>query len=108
MSEEVIAKPAAALFREHPAQLCWGFLLLVEEQAREKRQPVFTFLAEVARPAVLAVRDVITDTARRAEDGERLVDRLVADGAITPANALELRDLFTELATEAREGRVIR
>lgn len=96
------------LYREHPAQLCWGFLLLVEEQAREKHQLVFTFLAQVARPAVLTVREVIQEIVREAGEGTTLVDEVAKDGVITTTEARQIRGLFEEIETEAREGRVIR
>ena len=96
------------LYREHPAQLCWGFLLLVEEQARETHQLIFGFLAEVARPAVLTVREVIQEVARDAGEGAILVDEVAEDGVITPTEARQIRGLFEEIETEAKEGRVIR
>ena len=97
-----------SLTRDHPAQLCWGFLLEVEEQARLKHQLVFTFLADCARPAVLTVCDVFREIVRDAGNGETLVDEVALDGVITTTEARQLRGLFAEIGTEAREGRVVR
>lgn len=98
---------STTLIADHPAQLCWGFVLEVERLAVERRQLVFSFLADCARPAVLTVREVFKELVREAGEGEMLVEEVARDGKITETEAKQLRDLFSEIGTEAREGRVI-
>ena len=82
-------------------------MLEVDRLAQVKRQLVFSFLADCARPAVLTVREVFCELVREAGEGEMLVEEVARDGKITATEAKQLRDLFAEMGTEAREGRVV-
>lgn len=93
---------------DHPSQLCWGFVLAVEEQGRRCGQSVFGFLADCARPAVLTVKEVFAEIEREAVEAVTLGDEYIADGRIDQKEWAALRRRLVEMGEEARDERVIK
>ena len=92
----------------HPIQAVFGGLLLGEELARKTGQLSLAVLCDQAAEWADTAREVFAEIVRDAGGGELLVDEVARDGHITPTEARQLRGIFEEIETEAREGRVIR
>lgn len=91
----------------HPVQSVFGGLLLGEELARKTGQLSLVVICDAAAEWADSAREVFAEIVRDAGAGELLVDEVAKDGVITPSEARQLRGLFEEIATEAREGRVL-
>jgi hypothetical protein len=96
-----------ALAEQHPVQLVMGGLLLAEELAAKDRQLSLACLCDMAAEWCDSARAVFAEIAADAGCGETLVDEVAKDGVITPTEARQLRGLFEEIGTEAREGRIV-
>ena len=92
---------------EHPAQLCWGFLVEVREQAIRSNQAVFKFLADVARPDVLEVRELFREIANDTIECEQIVAEVAADGVITFDEVGRVKGKLRVTRIEAQEGRIL-
>lgn len=97
----------STLVPAHPIQAVFGGLLLGEELARKTGQLSLAVLCEQAMEWADTAREVFSEIVRDAGAGEVLVDDVAKDGVITPTEANQLRGIFAEIETEAREGRVI-
>lgn len=97
----------SALAHSHPIQAVFGGLLLGEELARKNGQLSLAVLCASAAEWADTARDVFAEIVRDAGAGELLVDEVAKDGHITPKEARQLRGIFEEIETEAREVRVL-
>jgi len=94
------------LASHHPVQLVIGEMLIQSDLATKGRQLTFGVIAKDCVQWACQVRDVLQEIATDAVYGEELVERVVADGKITKDEAKELKEVFSEIELEAREGRV--
>lgn len=96
-----------AVAQDHPIQAVFGGLLLGEELARKTGQLSLAVLCEQAMEWADTAREVFAEIVRDAGVGETIVDEVAKDGVITTTEARQLRGIFEEIETEAREGRVV-
>lgn len=91
----------------HPIRLALGFFIMLRDAAQRLRQPTVLVLADNGARWATQAAAVDGEIVRDAGCGETLVTEVARDGKITPVEAEQLRKAFTEIQTEAREGRVL-
>lgn len=95
------------LRRRHPAVLALGLTRLALILAVRGRASTLTVLLEIGERAARENHDVILEIARDADRGRFAVRELLADGHASSADQLQLDGIFSEIATQATEGRIL-
>lgn len=90
----------------HPAQLVLGSVVVCEELATKGRQMTFASLCHDAVAWAVETRDLLREIACDAAHGLSVVSAVASDGIITPAEANQLKEVFSEIETEALTGEI--
>lgn len=91
----------------HPVRLAVGSARILGDLAQRIRNSAILIWAEKGEQWAREAAGVDSEIARDAGNGELLVDEVARDGVITPTEAAQLRRHFSEIGTEAREGRIV-
>lgn len=94
------------LNRMHPTRLLLGAVIVAEERATLGRQMTLASLCHDAIGWAVETRDLLREIACDAANGKDSVRRISADGKITPVEAGELIDEFSEIERQALTGKI--
>lgn len=97
----------SALAEMHPVQLVLGEMMIAEELATRGRQMTFAVIARDCIGWAYTVRDVLCEIAQDAGDVNLMVHEAAADGIFSPTEQRQIVRKVDEIATQAREGRII-
>lgn len=96
----------SALAFRHPVNLVLGAVLVAEEMATKGRQMTFASFCSDAVDWAVETRDLLREIACDAAHGFAVVGAVASDGIITPAEANQLKEVFSEIETEALTGEI--
>lgn len=95
-----------SLASHHPAQLVLGSVLVCEELATKGRQMTFASLCHDAVVWAVETRDLLREIACDAAHGINSVNAAISDGVITPHEANQIKEVFSEIEREALTGKI--
>lgn len=95
-----------SLTRMHPTQLLLGAVIVAEEKATLGRQMTLASLCHDAVVWAVETRDLLREIACDAAHGVNAVNAAISDGVITPIEANQIKEVFSEIEREALTGKI--